>query len=174
MLVNLTDVFISEGKVMEIPYEISEEYFLYQSQKFFILQKDPIYLKVVGLGSGKAEISAGICLTIRINCDRCLKSVEKKISFPLCRKVASPECRELDDTDDELEFMEGYQLNVDNLVNSEILMNWPLKILCQADCKGICKLCGKDLNDGDCKCDTFIPDPRMAVIKDIFHANKEV
>ena len=174
MLVNLTDVFISEGKVMEVPYDITKEYLHYLSQNFLVLQKEPICLKVIGLGSGKAEVTADICLTVRINCDRCLKPVDEKIFFSLDRKVASPECRELDDTDDELEFMEGYQLNVENLIDSEILMNWPLKILCHEDCKGICKICGKDLNDGDCECDTFIPDPRMAVIKDIFNANKEV
>ena len=32
----------------------------------------------------------------------------------------------------------------------------------------------KNLNDGECGCDTFVPDPRMAVIQDIFNANKEV
>ena len=32
--------------------------------------------------------------------------------------------------------------------------------------------CGKDLNEGECGCDTFVPDPRMAVFQDIFKANK--
>ena len=50
----------------------------------------------------------------------------------------------------------------------------PVKVLCRPDCKEICKKCGHNLNDGDCGCDTFVPDPRMAAIKDIFNANKEV
>ena len=49
-----------------------------------------------------------------------------------------------------------------------------MKILCKEDCKGLCSVCGKDLNEGKCDCDTFVPDPRMAAIMDIFRENKEV
>lgn len=70
--------------------------------------------------------------------------------------------------------MEGYHLNVDELINDELLLNWPMKILCREDCKGICKVCGRNLNDGECGCDDFVPDPRMAAIKDLFNADKEV
>ena len=66
------------------------------------------------------------------------------------------------------------RLNVENLIFNEILMNWPMKVLCKADCKGICKMCGKDLNLGECGCDTFVPSPGLAGIKEIFNANKEV
>ena len=71
---------------------------------------------------------------------------------------------------DEMSFVTGYELDTDALVGNEILINWPMKVLCHEDCKGICTVCGKDLNDGECGCDTFVPDPRMAVIKDIFNA----
>lgn len=76
--------------------------------------------------------------------------------------------------DGDFDVMEGYQLNVDVLVYNELLMNQPEKVLCKPDCKGICMKCGKDLNEGECGCDTFVPDPRMAVLQDIFKANKEV
>ncbi len=74
---------------------------------------------------------------------------------------------------DDQNFMDGFSLDVDALVHDEILMNWPAKILCKDDCKGICPVCGQNLNEGECGCDTFVPDPRMAVIQDIFK-NKEV
>ena len=70
--------------------------------------------------------------------------------------------------------MEGYHLDIDGLINNEILLNWPMKVLCNESCKGICKVCGKNLNEGDCGCDDLFPDPRMAAIKDIFNAYKEV
>ncbi len=40
------------------------------------------------------------------------------------------------------------------------------------DCKGICRKCGKNLNDGPCGCDTVELDPRMAVIAEIFKNSK--
>jgi len=96
------------------------------------------------------------------------------ISFE--RPVVSPEVlkKDTEELNEEQGFMKGYQLQVEELICNEIMMNWPAKVLCIDDCKGICKMCGKDLNVMDCGCDTFVPDPRMANIKDIFNANKEV
>ena len=113
-------------------------------------------------------------------CDRCLTKVPTTLALTFAREVASPDTAldssiEEGDREDEVDyFMEGYQLNVETFVYNEILLNWPMKILCMDDCKGICSVCGKNLNHGDCGCDRFVPDPRMAGIKDIFNAFKEV
>ena len=110
-----------------------------------------------------------------MNCDRCLKEVDEVINLDFFREVFAPdEIAESTDEKSDQTFMEGYQLNVEDLINDEILLSLPMKVLCSEDCKGICRQCGKDLNEGECGCDTFVPDPRMAVIKDIFNANKEV
>jgi uncharacterized protein len=103
-----------------------------------------------------------------------LRDVDYTFDLSFEHEVVSPDYTGEVDEDASPEIMEGYHLNVDELINNEILLNWPLKILCKEDCKGICKVCGKNLNDGDCGCDDFVPDPRMAAIKDIFNANKEV
>ena len=71
-------------------------------------------------------------------------------------------------------YIHGYDLDVDELVYSEILVNWPLRVLCKEDCKGICSICGKNLNHGTCDCDHTDLDPRMAQIRDIFNKFKEV
>ncbi len=36
-------------------------------------------------------------------------------------------------------------------IRQEIIVDYPIKPLCQADCKGLCQVCGKNLNEGDCK-----------------------
>ena len=56
----------------------------------------------------------------------------------------------------------------------DVLMSWPLKVLCKEDCKGICSRCGKNLNEGPCGCAEEPKDPRMAAISDIFSKFKEV
>ena len=63
---------------------------------------------------------------------------------------------------------------VNSLVYEEILLGFPMKVLCQEDCKGICKVCGANLNQGECGCVRTEPDPRMSVIRDIFNNVKEV
>ena len=39
--------------------------------------------------------------------------------------------------------------------------------LCRPDCKGLCPVCGSNLNLGDCGCDTSTTDPRLAVLADL-------
>ena len=75
---------------------------------------------------------------------------------------------------DESNYLTGMDLDVDRLVYLEVLMSWPLKVLCRDDCKGICSQCGKNLNDGPCGCAEEPKDPRMAAISDIFSKFKEV
>ena len=78
------------------------------------------------------------------------------------------------DDEDEQYFMNGYEMDVETLIDNEMIMSMPMKVLCKETCKGLCPVCGKNRNLGECGCDTFIPDPRMAAISDIFNAIKEV
>ncbi|MDE7323640.1 MAG: DUF177 domain-containing protein [Lachnospiraceae bacterium] len=175
MLVNLTDVFTNEGQVQELTVSYEADRFTNQFGTFLIKEKSPVALKLSNIGHAKALVHGNVHVTFVLACDRCLKDVDYTFDLSFNNEVVSPDYTGDDtDEDDSLEIMEGYHLNVDELVNNELLLEWPMKILCKDDCKGICKICGKNLNDGDCGCDDFVPDPRMAAIKDLFHANKEV
>ena len=101
-------------------------------------------------------------------------SFTHQVFSPEREEAASKESANDTSFDDEQIFVSGYELDTDALINNEILINMPVKVLCREDCKGICPVCGHNLNEGECGCDTFVPDPRMAAIKDIFNANKEV
>ena len=74
--------------------------------------------------------------------------------------------------DEERGFLEGYQLNVDSLISNEIITCWPMKILCKEDCKGLCSVCGQNLNEGTCDCEDTGLDPRMSVIQDILNSRR--
>lgn len=175
MLVNLTDVFSSEEKVVkrEIPLDIDT--FYYNGEEYSIVSKEPISLVCSNISVGKALVEGNGKFVFKLQCDRCLTEVLYEMDLQFSYEVFSPDSiDENTEDDDEQNFMEGYELNVENLVNNEILMSWPMKVLCKPQCKGICTVCGKDLNTGECGCDTFVPDPRWAALKDIFNANKEV
>lgn len=46
-----------------------------------------------------------------------------------------------------------------------LLLAEPMQALCKPDCRGLCPVCGADLSDGDCGCDRFTVDPRLAALK---------
>lgn len=171
MLVNLTDVFTTENKteVLQLPFE--RQTVTAGGQAYPILEKSPVTLTLSNTGREKAAVKAKLSLTVLLRCDRCLREV--KVPMQLCaeEEFVSPESGV---KEEENPLLDGYQLDVQQLVCDEISLNWPMKVLCREDCRGICKICGKDLNEGPCGCDPFVPDPRMAAIKDIFNGNKEV
>ena len=80
----------------------------------------------------------------------------------------------IEEAKEEKDYIDGYDLDVDKLVFGEILISMPGKTLCKEDCKGICLICGANLNKGECGCDRDILDPRMSVFKDILKNFKEV
>ena len=174
MLVNLSDVLTSEGKVETTTVDLEMKSFESRLGEFLITKKTPVEFTFTNIGVNKAKVEGSVELTFDTRCDRCLTEVPTTLELQFDRIVTSPDAVTEDEEDDDLSFMEGYQLDVETFVYNEILVNWPAKILCREECKGVCPVCGQNLNIKECGCDTFVPDPRMAAIKDIFNANKEV
>lgn len=174
MLMNLTDVFSMEGKDIEENLVLEADEVSCMGNTYPVAEKFPVCVKCSNIGKGKALVSGRVSMVLLIPCDRCLKEVKVPLSFEFTEEVISPDAADWTEDEEKQDFLQGYELDIEALVNSEILVNMPVKVLCKPDCKGICKQCGHDLNEGDCGCDTFVPDPRMAAIKDIFNANKEV
>ena len=173
MLINLTDVLSCEEKVVKRTVETELRSFDISLGSFPLTEEKPLTLILTNLGDDKLLIEGEFSVKAQIPCDRCLTEVEVPIDVSFEKEVdmkLSAEGR-IDDLD-ETDFINGYNLDTVKLVYGELLVNWPMKILCKPDCKGICRKCGKNLNDGPCGCDTVELDPRMAVIADIFKNSK--
>ncbi|NBJ91583.1 YceD family protein [Parablautia muri] len=175
MLINLADVFTSEGKDRRESVAFEPDRISHMGNSYKIREKSPVDLTFTNIGRGKILIRGEMRLVLEIPCDRCLEVVYTPLELRFEQEIFAPD---LDghslSQDEQQDFMAGYELNVEAFVNGEILINMPVKVLCKPDCKGICKQCGHNLNEGECGCDTFVPDPRMAAIQDIFNAGKEV
>ena len=175
MTVSLSEAMQVAGGVFtkEIPYEPEE--FCYAGSSYPFLSKKPVKLTITNLGGRKVKIELEGEVTLALPCDRCLREVAETISFQTEREIDFSQTDEERAADlDETNFIDGYDLDVDAFVCEEILLGFPMKVLCQEDCKGICKVCGANLNEGECGCDRTELDPRMSVIRDIFNNFKEV
>ena len=174
MLMNLTDVFTSEGKVKKISQTYDTGSVSYMGEAYPVVDKSDVSLTFTNIGTGRILLEGEMSLTVEIPCDRCLQSVKVPIDVSFEHEIAAPNEENVPEEEEEQCFMSGYELDTDTLISNEILINMPVKVLCREECKGICPVCGQNRNEKDCGCDTFVPDPRMAAIKDIFNANKEV
>ena len=60
---------------------------------------------------------------------------------------------------------DGETIDVTDLIRETLIINEPSQVLCQDDCKGLCVHCGANLNVSPCSCESFVVDPRLAVLR---------
>ena len=173
MLINLTDYFEVVGKDAKISVPFEADVLDNDYQKYPIEEKEDCVLHVVNVGNGKLTLEGSMNVTLKGSCDRCLEDVKIFVPVEFNYTVAKPDGFHELEEDQDL-FMDGYMLDAETLIYNELIMSLPMKVLCKDDCKGLCPVCGSNRNVKECGCDTFVPDPRLAAITDIFNANKEV
>lgn len=59
----------------------------------------------------------------------------------------------------------GDTLDLKEYFRQSFLMSQPLKILCRSDCKGLCPVCGVNLNYKQCNCSENDLDPRWDLLQ---------
>ncbi len=173
MRVELADIISCENKEMSKQVEIELLSFDSKLGQFPVVKKAPFVMQFTNEENRRLLIQGETEVTIAIPCDRCLEEVEWNFPIVIEKEIDLTKSSE-ETAMDELSYMTGTSLDVDQLIFGEILVSWPMKVLCREDCKGICKRCGANLNLAECQCQKTELDPRMAAIQDIFNKFKEV
>lgn len=159
MKIDLTNLFNGCNESVSVDYSLNLQNLSYGTYQ--PLQKE---VKVKGSVYQKADV---VYLDVSVSfefigvCDRCAEDLKKDYCFKL-NKILVP-CVESDADFDDYIVVENGVLNLDELVEEEIQLFLPSKMLCRDDCKGLCAKCGKNLNLGNCDCKKDV-DPRMAAL----------
>ena len=104
-------------------------------------------------------------------CARCLDEVEADVEFSVHELLSQRE--EGADEDEDIILFDGYEIELDDIIADHFLMNISGRYLCSDDCKGLCPVCGQNLNHGECDCDNEYIDPRWQAVADIMNQTKE-
>lgn len=114
-----------------------------------------------------------LVVRMEADCDRCLSVA----SFPIDAGFDlfyQPEGAGVDSEDVELgpgeteiDYYTGGGLELKDVLREQVLLALPMQRVCREDCKGICPVCGKDRNVGDCGCTVRLADDRWAALKDL-------
>lgn len=177
MIINLYDILSVVGKSVSIDAAVDEVKADFYGESLLLSGRGSFELTIQCVEKDIVKISCKpIICTVRL-CSRCLTDVECEYPLTIERRVnvASKKVY-IDDSSetDDISYIEDCNLDVDRLVLDELFTVLPVSVLCKNDCKGICKVCGTNLNRSSCDCDQTVPDPRMAVFSDIFNQFKEV
>lgn len=103
----------------------------------------------------------------RGECARCLDPVSGIFSLPFERTVVTEGTlteEQEEDNVDEFVILKNGILDIDDTVRESLILSFPMRLLCEEDCPGLCPKCGKPRREGACGCPEKEPDPRWAVL----------
>lgn len=170
MQINLTNIFTNNLEFVKIEKTLLINNVKLANETAII--QDGIFIRLVleKIASNEFILNGLIKAKLVLDCSRCNEPAEYNLESNFFRELNIGVVE-----DDEEIFVEGYNLDLEKLALNEIYLNFPMKVLCKEDCKGICKNCGTNLNLHKCNCENDNIDPRLAGLKALFDENfKEV
>ena len=129
----------------------------------FELHKDKDRFRVVGKVRTELELA----------CSRCVEPFRMTVDAPFDIRYlpvteASTEAdREVGADDLETSVYRDDRLDLNELLREQFYLVLPMKPLCVEDCRGLCPLCGINLNTGGCNCAPVWEDPRLAPLRQL-------
>src|ERR1700682_3700652 len=134
-----------------------------------IRQTDPMEVTATAeLIEGQIRIEGSLETKVELVCARCLEPVTEEVhrDFDLMYapvpKNEKPKEDRLRDDDTEIGFFVGNGLFLADVLKEQVLLELPVKVICQSECRGLCANCGANLNHEECRCETHALDRRLA------------
>jgi uncharacterized protein len=164
--VNISEVTKVDGALLEVKFQgkIAELENGIDDFKF----NDAIDLKGTIYNSGGSLNLDGNVISKYITfCSKCLIDFERTVSVDLQENFVEKTA----EMDEEVYFYEGNYVILDKAVADNIILQLPMKPVCTEMCKGVCPICGANLNKEDCKCekeastDDSDLNPKMGALK---------
>lgn len=109
-----------------------------------------------------------VTAVLSLNCDLCLNTYNTKLTRDMY-EIYSKESN----SEKEIWNFSEKTIDLKPAVITNILLSMPMKAVCSDDCKGLCPICGHNLNESDCGCETGNINPVFEKLKNLFD-DKEV
>ena len=99
-------------------------------------------------GDQRISLQAQISARVLTRCSRCLEPVEAAVTA----SADALYTRQPDPEDPDLYSYEGHALELEDAVRDALLLELPMQFFCRPDCRGLCPVCGVNLNRSTCTC----------------------
>ena len=168
MKINIASVVKNDGA--SLPFSGSMELGRVSLSGSTLDFKKPVTVSgVIQSLGGTVEISADICGEYTAQCSRC----GEVCALPLKARLEESTEEDFSDADEECLSLNGNILDIGGAVEAAVFGEVGLRVLCSEDCKGLCPVCGTNLNKNKCNCDTTVYDPRFAIFRKLMQRGEE-
>lgn len=163
MILDLKGVFECEDYSRDYSYKL--DFSAYENELGEFPFKDPVNVSAeVRNRAGVVSLHVDADAVYSTECDRCCEPLSEKLRVSFDNVLAREADSEGDNGD--IIVVSGDGFDLDELVSTNLILNIPMKHLCSESCKGLCPVCGKNLNKGSCNCEKPGNSP-FNVLKDL-------
>lgn len=140
------------------------------SEEIPCLEPWKIQGELLNIGGAVIEFNGSVDTRLMMSCDRCMKPVAVPLHVDIQQRFAKDQASDVDTPDQDMDIlpMENDRIDLEETILHEVQLGVPMKVLCKEDCKGLCPICGQDLNEGQCDCEEDNRDPRWEALKGLF------
>lgn len=164
MKVNLQELFQGQKNTMDI--EVQEPYKNFNYYKEEISFKEPVVFRGQAYRvNHEVFLKATVEGVALLKCHRCLTPFEHRIVHHIQERVTVGNHEQ--DEEDELFSVQDYLLDISEIIENSLVLAFPMKVVCDDNCKGLCLVCGTNLNVNPCECEKNEIDPRLLKLKDL-------
>ena len=149
MILQLREIFQIEGMHLPVSYEITpEELSEVRGYTFAapVAVSGEFYNR-----AGIVTLKYTVSCTLDVVCDRCLTELKRDYSYDFSHTVV-PSLQSEGDIYDTYLVAQHDSIDLNETAISDLLLMLPTKMLCREDCKGLCDICGCNLNERTCNC----------------------
>lgn len=168
LLLNLTSIRTAQDRIEQV----------YQPDQF---EADEHFRAVAPVSLGfdifkdkqQFRLAGRVKTTLELRCSRCLEPfivpVDQEFDLRYSPHSVSPRegDREIEEDDLTTAYYEHDQIDLGHLMHEQFVLSLPMKPLCGDGCKGLCPICGMNLNNGTCDCKPVWEDPRLAALRQL-------
>jgi uncharacterized protein len=119
------------------------------------------------------RLAGTVKTAIELTCCRCLEPFRVPVSesfdvlfLPHTASAGGDE-HEVEDDDLSTAYYDAQVIDLGQLMQEQFYLAVPMKPLCGDDCRGLCPVCGVNLNTGSCTCAKTWGESPMAVLRNL-------
>lgn len=99
-------------------------------------------------------------------CDRCLKKFDSDFNHKI-EQIYKLGSGDLESDEIEVLPQNCKEIDISQAIQDIFILNRPIQLFCQKECKGLCVRCGANLNEQICECQRDEIDPRLEKLKSL-------
>ena len=159
MILDLSQVLTNDGASLKVDAGITPDDMSVNGQ-------DIHFTCPITVAGSVKNVSGILYLDIRCKavfetqCARCLDTVAEELEFEINERMAKAS------TDEDVLIIDSHEFDLEDAVIKGFGLELPINYMCSDSCKGLCQVCGCNLNHTQCDCEDDYVDPRLAALKD--------